>query len=103
MEPARDAFVADLAAAPLVDSTTPVVSNGDGIEYRDGEGWRVRLADHLVRPVRWAACMQRLADLGADTFVEVGPGSTLTGLVKRAVPGATIVNVARPEEVPAWR
>jgi [acyl-carrier-protein] S-malonyltransferase len=102
MEAARTAFAADLATVPLADSAVPVVSNGDGRDYVDGEGWRERLADHLVRPVRWAACMARLAEMGADTFVEVGPAGTLAGLVKRAVPGATIVTVARPEEVPAW-
>jgi [acyl-carrier-protein] S-malonyltransferase len=88
MDPARAAFVADLADVRLADATAPVVSNGDARPYTDGEGWRQRLADHLVEPVRWRQSLGTLADLGATDLVEVGPGSTLTALAKRTLAGA---------------
>ena len=90
MEEARLAFAGDLATAPLASSASPVVSNGDATPYTDGPGWRKRLADHLVRPVRWRQSVERLVRMGATELIEVGPGTTLAGLAKRIVPGITV-------------
>ena len=104
MQPAADAFANDLAAAAdagaFRDTTTPVLSNTDGRPYTDAAGWPARLSDQLVRPVRWAATMPTLTALGADTFVEIGPGTTLTSMAKRAVPDAALRNVATPADLP---
>ena len=100
MQPAADAFAADLATAPFVDTSTPVLSNTDGRPYTDAAGWPARLADQLVRPVRWAATMPSLVALGAGTFVEVGPGTTLTSMAKRAVPAVALHNLAVPSDLP---
>lgn len=100
MQDAADAFAADLAAAPFVDTTVPVLSNHDALPYTDAAGWPGRLIEQLIRPVRWAATMPKLASLGATTFVEVGPGTTLTGLAKRAHPDITLRNVATPADLP---
>lgn len=97
---AAQALAPDLGTAPFADTTTPVLSNVDGKPYTDGEGWRERLVTQLVVPVRWGRTMQTLVDLGADTFVEVGPGSTLTGLAKRGAPGVTLRNIATPDDLP---
>jgi [acyl-carrier-protein] S-malonyltransferase len=77
-----------------------VVSNVDAHPYDDGEGWRSRLADHLVRPVRWRSSMEALVALGAQSFVEVGPGAVLGGLARRTVPDHQVRNVAVPDDVP---
>lgn len=90
MEDARVAFAGDLEHADLAESATPVVSNGDGRPYRDGGGWRRRLADHLVHPVRWRQSVETLVGLGATELVEVGPGTTLAGLARRIVPGISV-------------
>lgn len=90
MDEARAAFAEDLASAPLRPTGTPVVSNGDAREYADGDGWRSRLADHLVRPVRWRESVETLVRLGATELVEVGPGSTLAGLARRIAPDVDV-------------
>ncbi|HET7489882.1 MAG TPA: ACP S-malonyltransferase [Acidimicrobiales bacterium] len=90
MEEARLGFAEDLAGAPLVTTATPVVSNGDARPYTDGEGWRRRLADHLVSPVRWRASVETLVTIGATELVEVGPGATLAGLARRIAPDTTV-------------
>ena len=90
MEEARVAFAVDLEAAPLAPTDTPVVSNGDGRPYRDGGGWRKRLADHLVHPVRWRQSVETLVRLGATELVEIGPGTALAGLARRIVPGISV-------------
>lgn len=90
MEEARAAFAGDLEQAPLADTATPVVSNGDGHAYSDGAGWRKRLADHLVHPVRWRQSVETLVRLGVTELVEVGPGTTLATLARRIVPGVNV-------------
>jgi [acyl-carrier-protein] S-malonyltransferase len=97
---AAQALAPDLGTAPFRDTTVPVISNVDGQPYSDGEGWRERLVTQLVVPVRWGTTMQTLVDAGVDTFVEVGPGSTLTGLAKRGAPGVALRNIATPSDLP---
>ncbi|MDP9071690.1 MAG: ACP S-malonyltransferase [Actinomycetota bacterium] len=98
MEEARSAFAADLEDAPLAPSGLPVVSNGDARAYRDADGWRRRLADHLVRPVRWRESVETLVASGASQLVEVGPGTTLAGLARRIAPGVPVRSVELPRE-----
>jgi [acyl-carrier-protein] S-malonyltransferase len=100
MQAAADAFATDLSAAPFVDTELPVLSNTDGRPYTDAAGWPARLADQLINPVRWAATMPALVALGADTFVEVGPGTTLTSMAKRAMPDVALRNLAVPSDLP---
>ncbi len=99
MAAAVDALYPDLTSAPFVDTTRPVLSNPDAGAYTDAAGWPARLTDQLVRPVRWAATMTTLTGLGATTFVEVGPGTTLTGLAKRGAPDVALRNLATPSDI----
>jgi [acyl-carrier-protein] S-malonyltransferase len=101
MEEARRALVPHLAAAPLRPSVVPVVSNVDGRAHRDGDGWRQRLAEHLVCPVQWRASTETLVAMGASTLLEVGPGTVLSGLARRTAPEADVRSVAVPGDVPA--
>ena len=100
MRAAADGFQADLAEAPFTDTSTPVLSNTDACPHTDAAGWPARLTDQLVTPVRWAATMPALVALGATTFVEVGPGTTLTSMAKRAVPDVALRNVSVPADLP---
>ncbi len=78
-----------LAEATFADPGFPVIANASGEAVRTGVDAKRLLADQLTAPVRWVACMQTAAELcpGA-TFVEMGPGAVLSGLLKRIVPGA---------------
>jgi [acyl-carrier-protein] S-malonyltransferase len=51
------------------------------------------MVGQLTGPVRWTQSIQRLQQLGADTYIEVGPRKTLTGLVKKILPGAVVHNI----------
>jgi len=99
MASARDELEPVLAATTFDAPAWPVVSNVDARPYHDA-GWAPRLADHLVRPVLWRDSMVALADMGAASFVEVGPGAVLGGLARRTVPGRMVRNVAVPDDVP---
>jgi [acyl-carrier-protein] S-malonyltransferase len=95
MQAAADELFADLAGANFRQPSVPVVSNADATAYTDADGWRERLVEHLVRPVRWRQSLDTIVDLGADTLVEVGPGRVLTGLARKCRPDVAteLVNV----------
>ncbi|MBW3668104.1 MAG: ACP S-malonyltransferase, partial [Actinobacteria bacterium] len=98
MDEARQALAPVLAELSLDAGSAPVVSNGDGMPYADGEGWRSRLADHLVQPVRWRTCLETIAGLGVSSLIEVGPGAALAGMAKRTVPHVPVRNVSTPAD-----
>jgi [acyl-carrier-protein] S-malonyltransferase len=77
----------------------PVVANTDAAAHRDPAGWPDLLTRHLVDPVRWRESQRTLVELGAGTFVEIGPGRVLAGLAKRAVPDVTVHNLASPADL----
>jgi len=86
MEPASAAYGDVLDAAPLRDPRVPVVCNVDGAAVSDARTLRDRLQRQLTAAVRWVDCVRAMVQLGADTLVEIGPGSVLTGLARRIVP-----------------
>ncbi|MGI9022368.1 MAG: ACP S-malonyltransferase [Acidimicrobiales bacterium] len=100
MDSAREELEPVLAATDFSAPAWPVVSNVDARPYDDAD-WAPRLAEHLVRPVRWRETMATLVEAGATSFVEVGPGSVLGGLARRTVPGCPVRNVAVPGDVPS--
>jgi [acyl-carrier-protein] S-malonyltransferase len=79
-------FADALASVVFKATTAPIVRNDDAIPHRDPEGWREKLVDHLVSPVRWRESQLALEALGASTFVEVSGPGTLAGMAKRTVP-----------------
>ena len=86
MESAAAAFGDVLDAAPLRDPRVPVVCNVDGAPASDARTLRDRLRRQLTSAVRWVDCVRSLVQLGADTLIEIGPGSVLTGLARRIAP-----------------
>jgi len=97
MAPAGERLAPDLAALKIADPTIPVVRNVDGGVTRAAADVVPFLLRQIASPVQWTACVQRLAAEGADTFLEVGPGRVLTGLVKRIVPDAAALSVEDPD------
>lgn len=100
MAPAVDGLHDALTGVPFADPAFPVIANASGEAVRTGMDAKRLLVDQLTAPVRWVACMQTAAALvpGA-TFVEIGPGSVLSGLLKRIVPGAATVTLGTADEV----
>ena len=77
-----------LAAVAFSDPSLPVLANADAHPLLDGEACRAELVDHLTAGVDWVAAVERMAAAGVTTFIEVGPGRVLTGLIKRIAPDA---------------
>jgi [acyl-carrier-protein] S-malonyltransferase len=94
MAAAASSFGIALDAVALADPEPPVVCNVDALAAHSAAELRDRLREQLTSPVRWIACVERLVELGAETLIEVGPGSVLTGLAKRIAPGVRAVSVS---------
>lgn len=94
-------------AGGLNEPEIPVYANLNAAPYpagSDNEACTARadiLAAQASHPVRWADTLQALADAGIDTFIEVGPGKTLTGLVKRTLEGAHALSCETVEDLDA--
>jgi len=94
MEEAAAGFARVLDAATFASPTVPVVANLDASPVREAGAVRERLGRQMVSPVRWSESVTRLVELGAQALVEVGPGSVLTGLARRIVPGVPALSVS---------
>jgi [acyl-carrier-protein] S-malonyltransferase len=103
MAPAVDGLHDALAGVAFADPGFPVIANANGAAVRTGADAKRLLEDQLTAPVRWVACMRAAAALvpGAR-FVEIGPGSVLSGLLKRIVPGASTVTLGTADEVESF-
>jgi [acyl-carrier-protein] S-malonyltransferase len=100
MAAAVDGLRAALTEATFADPAFPVIANASGEAIRTGVDAKRLLADQLTAPVRWVACMQAAAALAPGaTFIEIGPGNVLAGLLKRIVPGAKAVTLGTADEV----
>ena len=96
MADAADGMRETLAGIPFADPTTTLLANADGRPITTGEEARAELVDHLTAGVDWVTAVQRMTAAGVTTFVEVGPGKVLTGLIKRIAPDAEIVSADDP-------
>ena len=83
MEPARVELQSAIEAAPFKAPVCPVYQNVDAKPHTDPEQIKRNLIAQLTAPVRWTQTVQNMIADGADTFIEVGPGSVLCGLVKK--------------------
>jgi len=100
MAPAVDGLREALSDATFSDPIFPVIANASGEAVRTGVDAKRLLADQLTAPVRWVACMQAAAEVvPAATYLEIGPGNVLSGLIKRIVPGVNAVTLGTADEV----
>lgn len=100
MAPARTRLDAALATATFQAATTPVIANVDARPHTDPADWPALLSKQLASPVRWRESLVQLQQLGVTTYLELGPGTELSGMVKRTVDNATRANVAAPKDLP---
>jgi len=93
MAKAAETFRAAWERVPMTRLDRPQVFNADAQVHQDPDEVRPLMVGQLTGPVRWTETVRRLQSLGIDRFVEVGPGKTLTGLVKKILPGAVVHNI----------
>jgi [acyl-carrier-protein] S-malonyltransferase len=101
MKPAEDRLAPELRALAVRDPRVPVVANVDAEPKREGPAAIEALVRQVSAPVRWEAVVRRLASEGVTTYVEVGPGTVLSGLVKKIHPDSRIVSFGSPADLAA--
>jgi len=103
MAPAEKALAAWVAEhreeLSPADPVRPLLSDADGTVVADGGEYLDRLVAQVTRSVRWDSCMETLAGLGMTAALELTPGGTLTGLLKRRVTGTTTLALNGPDQL----
>ena len=78
----------------------PVIKNFDGLAYNEDDNMVDILANHVINPVKFRKSIETMLEMGVDTFVEVGPGKTLSGFVKKVCKEKEVdANVLNIEDV----
>jgi [acyl-carrier-protein] S-malonyltransferase len=101
MAPAAERLRDALAAATFADATVPVVANVDALAHQHADQWADLLHRQLTAPVRWRESVEKMVADGVTVFVELGPGSVLTGMAKRGAPDATAKAIGEPSDLEA--
>lgn len=99
MKPAADKLKAVLDSCAIKDAEIPIISNVTSDVMQDGEEIKERLIEQLYSPVRFEESVQRMLDQGVDTFIEIGPGKVLSGLVKKINRRVKTIAVSDPESI----
>jgi len=99
MESAYEKLGAVLEHVPIKSPRFPVISNVTGMEVRTPFEIRRTLQDQVTGTVRWLDCMERLAELGCDFFIELGPGGVLAGLLRRTYKDVDVMSVGDADSV----
>jgi [acyl-carrier-protein] S-malonyltransferase len=99
MESAYEKLGAALEHVPVRPPRFPVISNVTGLEVKTPVEIRRTLQDQVTGTVRWVDCMERLAALRCDLFVELGPGGVLAGLLRRTREDVDVISVSDVESL----
>jgi [acyl-carrier-protein] S-malonyltransferase len=99
MKPAEERLTPELRAVTAHAPRVPVVANVDAQPKTDAASSIDALIQQIASPVRWEDVVRRMTAAGVTAFVEVGPGSVLSGLGRKIARDATFVNVDAPEHL----
>jgi [acyl-carrier-protein] S-malonyltransferase len=94
MRPAAEALAPFIIATGVAAPEVPVVANASAESMTDAASIREELCRQVASAVRWHESVTLMHEAGVSTFIEFGPGRVLTGMVKRLIPGATLINVS---------
>ena len=101
MQRAADRLATDLAAIRWSDLRAPLINNAEARAISRANEIHASLVKQLPSSVLWEDTVRTMGTMGVTTFVEVGPGAVLTGLIKRILPEARLMNVNDPKSLEA--
>ncbi|MEO8714523.1 MAG: ACP S-malonyltransferase [Acetobacteraceae bacterium] len=101
MAPAAEAMTEALAATPPAAPVVPIVANVSAAKATDPAEIAELLVRQVTATVRWRESIETMGTLGVDSFVELGAGKVLSGLIRRIAPDAAAVSAATPAEIEA--
>lgn len=99
MAPAAERLAKAIAQMEFRDPDNPVYANVDAAPHTSAADWAGLLNQQLCSPVRWRYLVEQMIADGSTTFVEIGPGTALTGMAKRISKGTTNLTVNTPADL----
>lgn len=99
MQAAADQMASVLAEIQFLPPKIPVISNVTALPHADGDSIKALLVQQIIAPVRWYQSIETLRSKGVDKWIEVGPGRTLTGMMKKIDRRAAIENYSTTESL----
>lgn len=102
MQTAAEAFAEAIMATPIADPLIPVIGNVSAKPLTSRAALQAELATQLTSSVLWTGSVQTMVEAGVTTFVELGPGGVLVGLVKRIARDSQRFSIETPAELKAF-
>jgi [acyl-carrier-protein] S-malonyltransferase len=99
MQPAVEGLTKILANLPLRDASSPLISNISATPLTEVHSLQEELAQQVATSVQWTRTIEYLVGEGVTTFVEIGPGQALTGMIKRIARGVSMVNIGNVADI----
>jgi len=101
MEPVMDEFVRVLSGFEFKNPVVPIISNVTATPLTSSSQFREELATQLRHCIEWQSSVEYMTRRGVTTYYEVGPGTVLSGLIKRISPDAQTINISGVEDIVA--
>lgn len=102
MQPAAERLKEELAEVAMSRANVPVIANVNAEPVTEAEHIRRLLVEQVVSPVLWEDCVRKLQKLGVNTFIEIGPGNVLAGLIRKIDRNARVVSISSMEAIEAY-
>lgn len=93
LENAKNEYIKELDKITFKEGNVNVIKNIDGTFYNNKDDVREILANHIVNSVRFDKAIKLMEEEKIDTFIEIGPGKTLTGFIKKELKDANAINI----------
>jgi len=99
MQPAADIFKEKIKDFVINDLNTPVVANWTAKEVKSAQEIKDAMANQITSPVRWIESIEFMHSKGVDKYIEIGPGSVLSGLIKKIDKSVKIYNIDKSSDI----
>jgi len=99
MQPAAEGMAAAIQRIRFHDPIIPLVGNCSGDSLRSGEGIKDELIRQVSTAVQWRRSVLKMLESGVSTFVEIGPGRVLSGLIRQIDRNATLFNIGKADDI----
>lgn len=99
MQPAATGLAQAIAATPVHDAQIPLIGNIHATALTSAQDIRAELAQQIASSVQWTRSVEQMVSAGVTTFIEIGPGQALTGMIKRIAKGTTLLNISNGADV----
>jgi len=101
MAPAAEKFKEELETIELAEPQYPIIGNVNGVPTSDPSEIKANLASQITSSVQWVKTVEHIVSEKIDTFIEIGPGTVLKGLIRKIDRTLTVHNIQKPEDIEA--